>query len=713
MGRWSRITGPRTRGFAAAAAAGCLAVIGVGVAIQFNLPNPAGATAIDDVTEGVAAFIAAGACAWAARNAASNVRLGWFLLGISSFAWGAGEAVWTVYEVGLGVPVPSPGLPDFGFIAAIPFAFFGIRAFWGEPRGTAASSRAWLDGAIIAISLTFTAWVLGLRLVWQETGDSPITRFIELAYPVGDILVGTMVILALRRTTRRRKTRMFVLLLAIGALALSDSAFSYLDAHGAFTVRGSVLDVGWVLGYLMIALVAVWPREAVNAAADRSQVDLWQLALPWLAVLSAGVSILGLVLTGQTMDTFLMVLIGLGIALLTSTMIFTNRDLLRMLVNAQRSEATLAEIIARAPAGVVRIGPDLRIIDANPRFTDLVRVRADEAKGVLITRYFTGPEALRFADRLEALSAGAADAVEADSEAMRPDGSRFWVHWSATSVPNEQGGSDYYIAMFEDTTARHEAEEAAAANLELMQRLNHVKTEFLQNVSHEFKTALIGIQGFSEFIRDADQLDLSDARAFAADINRDAERLDRMVTEMIALDTVETGRSSLEIAAVDVNELIAHEAAEAERKTRQGAIHLRLDESVVPVAADQAKIAQVVRTLLDNAVKSSPEGGHVTVTTRATGGVEVSVRDEGIGVRSDFDNRLFSEDDPYANNPIRKVVGTGLGIGIARQVIEMHGGRFWVERHARGGTEYHFTVPVLWKDRVAAAELSGAPKQVA
>ena len=82
------------------------------------------------------------------------------------------------------------------------------------------------------------------------------------------------------------------------------------------------------------------------------------------------------------------------------------------------------------------------------------------------------------------------------------------------------------------------------------------------------------------------------------------------------------------------------------------------------------------------------------------------MKDEGLGVRLEFDNRLFGEDDPYANNPIRKVVGTRLGLGIARQVIEMHGGRLSVVSPVGRGAEFRFTLPVLWRNRQGSLRLA-------
>ena len=89
------------------------------------------------------------------------------------------------------------------------------------------------------------------------------------------------------------------------------------------------------------------------------------------------------------------------------------------------------------------------------------------------------------------------------------------------------------------------------------------------------------------------------------------------------------------------------------------------------------------------------------------------MKDEGVGVRAEFDDRLFDQDDLYANSPMRKLVGTGLGLGIARQVVQLHGGRLWVVRTKEGGSEYHFTLPVTWRNRVAASLSSPVPSAVA
>jgi signal transduction histidine kinase len=99
--------------------------------------------------------------------------------------------------------------------------------------------------------------------------------------------------------------------------------------------------------------------------------------------------------------------------------------------------------------------------------------------------------------------------------------------------------------------------------------------------------------------------------------------------------------------------------------------------------------------LLSNAIKYSPEGGEVAVTSRSSAGqVEISVRDHGIGIPPDFVDRLFGRYERYENEATSKIVGTGLGLAITRRIVEMHGGRIWVESTVGSGSEFHVTIPV-------------------
>ncbi len=680
--------------FAVAAVTATIAVAGFVVVVGLHLGGASIVIGVDDIGEAVAAMLAAGACAWTANRSVGRFRRGWSLLAASAAAWGAGEVIWSVYEVGLGQTVPFPSAADVGFLAAVPLAIAGVLAFWASPRGTASRWRVWLDGAIIVTSLTFTGWVMGLRDVYLSAENSAWERSISMAYPIGDILIGAVLILAIRRASHFEVGQLLLLLGGLAANSIADSAFAYLTATDAYGAIGNVLDTGWVVGYLMIALAALWPAKPRDQAAERAPIDLWQLALPWVAVLTVAGSAL-LIGVGVRRGDMLVDLLGavLGVLLIMS-LVLTQRESLAMLIKSRTSEETLARVIEAAPVGIGRVSTDLKTIDANAALAALFLDTRESMIGSTFEKYLTPETKAEVLERYTTLIEGGADAYQADGPRIRADGTRIWVHWSATAVKNQSGEVDYLVIMIQDITARREAEEAAMNNLAVLERLDHVKNAFIQSVSHEFKTALIGIQGFSEFIRDSDDLAAKDVRSLASDIYKSADRLDQMVDEMVELDQTETTHMRIKVEPVDLNAIIEREA-EGMRGGLDGVtLTTDLRRPLPIVAADKDKLAEVVRTLLHNAGKYTPVGSHISIASSASlGEVMVSVRDEGIGVRADFDNPLFGQEDLYANSPIRKVVGIGLGLGIARQIVEMHGGRIWVQR-LEGGSQFHFTIPV-------------------
>jgi len=213
-------------------------------------------------------------------------------------------------------------------------------------------------------------------------------------------------------------------------------------------------------------------------------------------------------------------------------------------------------------------------------------------------------------------------------------------------------------------------------------------------VSHEFRTALVGIQGFSEILQAGDNSP-EDVKNLATDINNDAQRLNRMIGEMLDLDRMEAGKIRLNPQPLDLNKLISDTIERAQAASDQHHITADLDRALPIINGDADRLVQVVSNLLTNAVKYSPEGGDVLVKTRAEdGSVHVSVVDHGVGIAPEFVDRLFGRYERFESNRTSKVVGTGLGLAISRQIVELHGGRIWVESKPGDGSTFQFTVPL-------------------
>ncbi len=692
---------PEWRRFAVAAALALVASVLFLIWTTFRLGGDKTTIALDDIGEGVASGIAAASLAIAAVRSSGRTRTAWALLAASATSWTIGEAIWSWYEVFQGIAVPFPSAADAGFLLAIPLTIGGVLTFTTAPGRLATRGEAVLSGAIVALSLLFVAWALGLHTVYDQSQQPIPATLIGLAYPIGDIVIITVLLIALRRASKAQFGRMVLLIAGLASIAVSDSTFTYLTANGTYGAIGSVLDIGWVIGYLLIALAPLWPVPGVERETEEGPIELWQMALPWVATLAAALMAMRIAFINQAMDQFLTVLAGSIGVLFVFNQILTHRDSLNLLVKSRRAEAQvqtrtalLNQVIVQAPLGIARVGTDMSILDANPRLGALLHAKPADMIGSSIAHFMPPEEMERVVGALQPLWTKGAETVESDSHALRADGSNVWLHWSATAIKRRGGNTDFFLAMFEDATAEHTAQEAAIANLAGLERLSQLKSEFVSLVSHEFRTALVGIQGFSEMIRDQ-ELSADETKAFAGDINNDAQRLNRMITEMLDLDRIEAGRMTLNICPVDLNVILTEAAERARAVSPKHAIEANLDPALPAVRGDSDRLFQVVTNLLSNAVKYSPSGGEILLTSVAKDGmVEVSVIDHGLGIPADFVKKLFGRYERFEDKTKAKIIGTGLGLAITRQIVDMHGGKIWVDSTVGVGSEFHFTVPV-------------------
>jgi signal transduction histidine kinase len=231
---------------------------------------------------------------------------------------------------------------------------------------------------------------------------------------------------------------------------------------------------------------------------------------------------------------------------------------------------------------------------------------------------------------------------------------------------------------------------AAVAELE---QLSRAKSDFVSIVSHEFRTPLTGIQGFSEMMQSED-LTIEEMREYAGDINKDAHRLNRMITEMLDLDKMESGRMEIHREPVDLNAIVSEAAERLRPNAPRHPLSLRLDPMVGEMSGDRDKLTQVMANLLNNAVKYSPNGGEIVVSTRVEGNAaHIVVRDHGMGIPKEALETIFERYGRVESLATRHIQGTGLGLPIVRQIVQLHGGAVWVESTVGEGSVFHVTLP--------------------
>lgn len=233
------------------------------------------------------------------------------------------------------------------------------------------------------------------------------------------------------------------------------------------------------------------------------------------------------------------------------------------------------------------------------------------------------------------------------------------------------------------------------ANEQLLE-VDREKDEFVSTVSHEFRTPLTGILGFSEMIRNEADLTVDEMREFAGDIHRDAQRLARMINDMLDLDRMRSGAMGLERRPVDLNGVVEDVVVLARPNAPGHRIETELDRDLPAIEADRDRLVQVVTNLVSNAVKYSPQGGTVRLRTWLEGDtVRLSVSDEGIGIPADQLGKVFERFTRVESKAMRDIQGTGLGLPIVQQIVELHGGRVWVESVLGSGSTFHVTLPVV------------------
>jgi len=247
------------------------------------------------------------------------------------------------------------------------------------------------------------------------------------------------------------------------------------------------------------------------------------------------------------------------------------------------------------------------------------------------------------------------------------------------------------------------------ANLRL-QELDRLKDDFLSTVSHELRTPLTSIRSFSEILLDNPALDQGQRGNFIGIIAREAERLTRLINQLLDLAKLEAGRLEWQMSDFDPGPVVRDAVAAVQGLIVEKHIALEADvpEDLPFVRADKDRLTQVVINLLSNAVKFTDAGrGQIWVRARASGDyLEVAVRDNGPGIAAEWQGRIFERFIQVKSREEPKPQGTGLGLPICKQIIEFFGGRIWVTSRPGHGATFSFTVPLsraITRKLVAAA----------
>ena len=290
----------------------------------------------------------------------------------------------------------------------------------------------------------------------------------------------------------------------------------------------------------------------------------------------------------------------------------------------------------------------------------------------------------------------------------------------AVSVNEELQARDHQISELNAHLEKRAEEleaiiaEIARKNLEL-QRASGMKSEFVANMSHELRTPLNAIMGFSEMLKDGLLGDLSERQRMSASaIFEGGMHLLSLINDMLDLSRIEAGRMELELEKTDVGELLDNSVMMLKSRASSHQIELNVESEVTEqVSVDRRKARQIIYNLLSNAVKFTPDGGSVTLHARHVpsvqaedmqrigdaplldhlGYLEISVVDTGIGIASEDLGRLFQPFSQLESGLSRKYEGSGLGLVLVKQLVELHNGALAVRSRPGQGTTFKVWLP--------------------
>lgn len=291
------------------------------------------------------------------------------------------------------------------------------------------------------------------------------------------------------------------------------------------------------------------------------------------------------------------------------------------------------------------------------------------------------------------------------------DGSSSWAEVTTSFLRDEGGKAVGLLGVTRDISDRKRAEQLDQAKI-AAEASNAAKSEFLSNMSHELRTPLNHIMGFTELILGKNFGDLNEIQEeYLTDINNSSQHLLSLVDQILDVSKIEAGKLDLNKSEINLKQLLKQSLSIMDKAAARN-IHLtaKIDQIPETIIADELRVKQIVYNLLSNAVKFTKDGGNICLSARMIVGsesvipaeteslrneLEISVVDTGIGIRKDDIEKIFEPFSHLESSLSRKYPGTGLGLSLTRSLVEMHGGRIWVDSDGPGkGSSFRFTLPI-------------------
>jgi PAS domain S-box-containing protein len=383
----------------------------------------------------------------------------------------------------------------------------------------------------------------------------------------------------------------------------------------------------------------------------------------------------------------------------------------------KQSEEQVRHFVEHVPAAVAMFDRDMRYLIYSPRWLTDYKLGNQDLVGRRHYEVFPEiPE--RWKEVYRRCLRGAVEVHDEDSF-VRTDGSTDWLRWEVRPWRNARNEIGGIIVFSEVITERKRAEEehrrlvAQARVAEALREVDRRKDEFLAMLAHELRNPLAPIATAIEIMRQGEPAD--DSIVWARDvIGRQTAQLTRLVDDLLDVSRITLGKITLNLSTQDLRPIVAQavEAAQPLLTARHHQLTIDVSGERLPIRGDGARLTQIISNLLNNAARFTPDGGHIALAARREGArIVLSVKDDGIGIPTDMQERVFDMFTQIEWPAQRKQEGLGIGLALVKRLVEMHDGDIEAISEGPGrGSELIVRLPLASDDRtITGVAVRGAP----
>jgi two-component system phosphate regulon sensor histidine kinase PhoR len=442
-----------------------------------------------------------------------------------------------------------------------------------------------------------------------------------------------------------------------------------------------ILD-GQILGFVRVALpLAQIQSDVTNLQRTITAVTLLAAALTILmAVVIAGRTTRPLQklaeaarrLSSGELNTRLIPATPDEVGQLTRTFNHMAEELKTRIEELEAERSKTAAVLQEMTDGVLIVDRIGLVQMINPAAEKMFAVKQENALGRTVAEVFRDHQIVDLWQG--AVETGAAQAATLEIGSMR-----LYLHGSAAPFGQALPGSILFVFQ----------------NLTRVRQLEKVRRDFISNISHELRTPLASLKALTETLQEGALEDPPAARKFLLRMETEVDALSQMVSELLELSRIESGRVPIKLIPTHPDEILTSVIERMHLQAERAGVRVRLDCPIdLPmILSDPVRLEQVVVNLFHNAIKFTPQDGTITLKAeQQNGSVLFSVSDTGIGIPAADLPRIFERF--YKVDRARSGGGTGLGLAIARHIVQAHGGKIWAESREGVGSTFSFSIPI-------------------